>query len=342
MLTHNFLAISWFIILATAWVVYLTLESFIVGSGMLQTSLTKEDAPQKNIYFSSGLHWDGIEVWLITAVGGTFAAFPLVYAKITESLYIAFFLLLFAIIIRGVTMELTYKDDSLKWQKWMKLGWKVSSFLIPLVLGVYMANIFTGIQLGSDGYEGTFLGLFTMKALIMGLLFVLISLTTGCYWIILTTKAGEHHEKAYKLAAKTSIGVALATIFVLMAFNTGSDVFRLSLLYLKYPVLWAIPVLTILVALAAILFSRKRKVWPAFLTSLLVPMTLIITGYTAIFPYMITSSIDQKYGITLYDAASSPYALKVMFICGMIFIPIVLGYQGWKFWYFARDRKKIV
>jgi cytochrome d ubiquinol oxidase subunit II len=342
MLQHEVLGVIWFVILAVAWIVYLALESFIVGSGMLQTIVSKDDSVQKSILFPSGLHWDGIEVWLITALGGTFAAFPLVYAKTTESLYVAFFLLLLALIIRGVTIEFTYKDDNPKWQKFMKLGWQVSSFLIPLVLGVYFANIFLGLKLGADGYEGTFLGLFSVKALVMGIVFVAISLTTGAYWIIINTKQGEHHDKAHKIGLKTSIIVALGTIFIMMAFNTGAGIFNSSLLYVNYPVFWAVPVLTVLVTILTVLFAYKKKVWLAFISGCLTQALIIATGYSAIFPYMVPSSIDSKFGITLYDAASSQYTLQVMFIMALIFIPIVLGYQSWKFWYFSKDRRKKV
>lgn len=340
MLSHEVLAVIWFAILAIAWIVYLSMESFIVGSGMLQTAVAKETRPRMNIMFSSGLHWDGIEVWLIVAIGGTFAAFPAAYAKLLESLYLAIFLLIFAIIIRGVTMELAYKDESPVWQKYMTLGWKVSSFLIPLVLGVYIANVFLGLALGKEGYEGSFFSLFSMPALIMGLLFVAIAITTGSYWIILTTKQGEHHEKAHRIAFRSSIVVVLATLFELMALNTGSTVFEQSQLYTSNVVFWAIPVVTVLVSLLAVLFAYKKKVWLAFLSSLLVPALLVTTGYTAIFPYIVPSSIDPQYGITLYDAASSQYTLTVMFYSALVFVPLVLCYQAWKFWYFAKDRRK--
>lgn len=340
MLPHEILGVIWFVILTIAWIVYLSLESFVVGSGMLQSTVAKDIRDRKNILFSSGLHWDGIEVWLITAIGGTFAAFPLVYAKITESLYIAFFLLLLALVTRGVTIELAYKDDNPLWQKGMTLGWKISSFLIPLILGVYMANIFLGIKLGGGGYEGSFLGLFSMKAIIMGILFVAFSLTNGALWIILTTKKREHHEQAYQLALRTSIAVALANLFMMMAFNTGAGVFKNSLIYVKYPVFWIIPILGILVTVLTVFFIYKRKTGLAFTFGLLTPALIIATGYSAIFPYMIPSSIDPKYGITLYDAMSSQNTLSVMFIAALIFVPIVLAYQSWKFWYFAKDRSK--
>ncbi len=340
MLSRDLLAIIWYIILTVAWLVYLSLESFVVGSGMLQKVVSKESKTQKSIQISSGLHWDGIEVWLITALGGTFAAFPLTYAKITESLYIAFFLLLLALIVRGVAIELMYKDENPKWQKWMKTGWQISSFLIPLVFGVYFSNIFSGLKIGKTGYEGSFFGLFDLKAIVCGVLFVAIALTTGADWIILTTRKGEHHTKAQKIAVKSSIVVALAATFMMMAFNTGTTTFTKSQLFNSFPVLWALPVLTIAFALLTLVFSLIKKTGLAFLSGCLTQVMFIATGFTAIFPYMVPSSIDSKFGISLFQAAGSQYTLKLMFFVALVFVPIVLIYQTWKFLRFSSDKNE--
>lgn len=340
MLQHETLSVIWFAILAIAWIVYLSLESFVVGSAMLQSSLAPNDSVKRTILFSSGLHWDGIEVWLITAIGGTFAAFPMVYAKTLEGLYVPIFLLLFALIIRGVTIELAYKDENPTWQDWMTGGWKISSTLIPFVFGVYFANLFLGLPLGKEGYEGSFLGLIGMRPIIMGLVFVFIARTTGAYWIILNTKPGDHSNDAHKKAFRSSIVVALGTILVLMTLNTGTGTFNSSQLYGQYPILWLVPGFTVLVPLLTVWFAKKRRIWPALITGALTQAMILITGFSAIFPFMVPSSLDPQYGITLYDAASSQYTLHVMFIMALIFVPLVLGYQIWKFWYFSKDRRK--
>lgn len=337
-MSHDVLAIIWFAILLTAWSVYLALESFVVGSGMLQPFITKDKAAQQAILRPAGLHWDGIEVWLITAIGGTFAAFPAVFAKTLESLYVAFFLLLILLMIRGVTIELAYKDENPIWQKIMTRAWNVSSLLIPLVLGVYFSNIFEGLKLGANGNEGKFHEIFNLNSIIMGVLFVAVCAITGSAWIVLT--GGKNKEafkgKAFSISSKASIVAALAVIYEMMVFNTGEGIFGRSQLFNDAPVLWAIPVLLVLVALANIFFTRKKNVWLSLIFGMLTLPLMIVIGYLANYPYMLPSRIEEKYGINLFDAASSQYTLTVMFYAALIFVPIVLLYQGWKFWYFAK------
>jgi len=337
-MSHDVLAIIWFAILLTAWSVYLAFESFVVGSGMLQPLVTKDKAAQQAISRPAGLHWDGIEVWLITAIGGTFAAFPAVFAKTLESLYVAFFLLLILLMIRGVTIELAYKDENPLWQKIMTRAWNVSSLLIPLVFGVYFSNIFGGLKLGANGNEGKFYEIFNLNSIIMGVLFVAVCAVTGSAWIVLTGGKNKDafKDKAFSIAFKASIVAALAVIYEMMAFNTGEGIFGRSQLFNDAPILWAVPVLLVLVALANILFTRKKHVWLSLIFGMLILPLVIVIGYLANYPYMLPSSIDAKFGINLFDVASSQYTLTVMFYAALVFVPIVLVYQGWKFWYFAK------
>ncbi len=333
MVEQEILRVIWFVILMVAWVVYLSLESFVVGSSMLQLFVTKDLLARQKIIDASGLHWDGIEVWLITALGGTFAAFPLVFAKLTESLYIAFFLLLLALTVRGVTIELAFKDDNPKWQQLMTAALSIGSFLIPMIFGVYFANVFLGIRLGVVGYEGTSFGLLGLSPLVMGVLFVSIALTTGSCWIVFNT-GGKYKDVAFDITKKSSVVSLLGTLFIMMSFNTGAGLFNKSLLYTKYPVFWAIPVLTVFVSLGTFIFVYRKSIRLAFVSGCLNMAILIITGYSAIFPYMVPSSIDQAFGITISDAASSATTLNIITIAVAIFVPIVIAYQSWKFWYF--------
>lgn len=332
------LAIIWFGILLTAWSVYLAMESFVVGSGMLQPFITRDKIAQQKISRPSGLHWDGIEVWLITAIGGTFAAFPAVFAKTLESLYVAFFLLLIVLMIRGVTIELAYKDENPTWQKVMNRAWNISSLLIPLIFGVYFSNVFGGLKLGVDGNQGKFYEIFNLNAIVMGILFVAVCIVTGSAWIVLNAGESkeEYGQKAFGFSFKASIVVALATIYEMMAFNTGEGIFGGSKLFNEAPVLWALPALLIAVVLVNIWFTRKKAVWPSLIFGMLVMPLIVVIGYVANYPYMLPSKLAPQFGIDLFQAASSQYTLTVMFYAALIFVPIVLAYQGWKFWYFAK------
>lgn len=337
-MTHEALAIIWYGILLTAWCVYLALESFVVGSGMLQPFLTRDKDLRQALLRPAGLHWDGIEVWLITAIGGTFAAFPAVFAKTLESLYVAFFLLLLLLMIRGVTIELAYKDDNPKWQAVMGTLWNVSSFAIPLVVGVYFSNIFAGLKMGVAGYEGTFLGIFNLNSIVMGVLFVAASMVSATGWVVLTS--GKHRDtlegKAFSLGLKAAVVAALAMLYEMMAFNTGTGMLPKSLLFGQAPWLYVLPVLCVLAGLAAIFATWRRSPWMALLSGALMAPLVVLTGYLANYPYFLPSQIKPEFGIDLMEAASSQYTLNLMFIAAVIFVPIVLVYQGWKFWYFAK------
>ncbi len=250
----------------------------------------------------------------------------------------AFFLLLILLMIRGVTIELAYKDENPTWRKIMVGAWNVSSLLIPLVFGVYFSNIFGGLKLGANGNEGKFYEIFNLNAIIMGVLFVAVCAITGSAWIVLTGGANKEafKAKAFPIAFKASIVAALAVIYEMMAFNTGQGIFGKSQLFNDAPILWAIPVLLVLVALANILFTRKQNVWLSLVFGMLTLPLVVVIGYLANYPYMLPSSINASFGIDLFEAASSQYTLTLMFYAAVVFVPIVLVYQGWKFWYFAK------
>jgi len=337
-MNQEILSIIWFGILLTAWSVYLAMESFVVGSGMLQPFVTMDKNAQQAIAKPSGLHWDGIEVWLITAIGGTFAAFPAVFAKTLESLYVAFFLLLILLMIRGVTIELAYKDENPTWQKVMSRAWNVSSLLIPLVFGVYFSNIFSGLKLGVGGNEGKFYEIFNLNSIVMGILFVAVCIVTGSAWIVLNANENRDtfQKKTYGFSFKASIVVSLGVIYEMMAFNTGEGIFGRSKLFNEAPALWALPVLLVVVSLVNIFLTHKKAIWLSMIFGMLVMPLIVVIGYLANYPYMLPSSLSPQLGINLFNAASSQYTLTVMFYAALIFVPIVLVYQGWKFWYFAK------
>lgn len=334
------LALIWNLILIVAWTVYLCLESFVVGVGMLQGFVSKDEKVQMSKQMSVGLHWNGIEVWLITAVGGTFAAFALAYAKILESLYIPFYLLLLAIILRGIGIELMYTLDSPRYRKNMQKIWMIGSFLIPLVIGVYFANIFIGLNLGPNGYEGIFLNIFTLTGIAGGLLLVTLSIVSGASWIAMTGAPGADHDKAMNIAKKTAIVSVLSLLIVYMGFNTKYGVFVDSQLYTSYPALWALPVLAIVSALAMVLFTFKKKPVLSFITVMTSIILYMSSAYVAIFPYLVPSRIDSQYGITIKDAMGSETALRVMFYVALVLVPLAIVYQTWKFIYFAKHKKK--
>lgn len=338
MLSHEVGAIIWYLILAVAWCVYLVQESFIVGSGMLQR-LGRGEAKQRSIQLSGGLHYDGIEVWLITAVGGTFAAFPSVFATVLQSLYVPFFLLIVAIIVRVASIELMYKDESPAWRKGMSVAWGVSSFLIPLVLGVYFANMFRGLALDAGGYQGGIFGLFDIIGLSGGIFLVANALVAGKGWIKLTTVPDKDEGLASSVPLVAACVQAVALIALFLGLNNRSALFTGGP-FAAIPALWALPVLAVLLALGTVVLAFKGKTVLQFVGSMATLLVTMASLFAAAFPRMVISSLDPAYGIDAFKGAASDLTLTVMTIAAAIFVPLVIAYQAWKYIRFRKDKNE--
>jgi cytochrome d ubiquinol oxidase subunit II len=337
MLQHEAAAALWYAVLATAWIAYLAQESFIVGSGMLHR-FGYGPAKRRSIQLSAGLHYDGIEVWLIVAVGGTFAAFPPVFAAILSSLYVPFFLLIASLIVRAISIEFMYKDDSPGWRELMSFLWALSSLLVPFVLGVYFANLFRGIAVDSSGYRGMILELFGYAGLAGGIFFVAEALVAGAAWIRLTTiedREGKEPERAAPVAAILAL---FALLVLFLALNNRTELFTGSALYAKAPILWALPVAAVISAALAALAAWRRTAAPQFVAAAATSVLAMASLFAAAFPRMLMSSTDPLFGLDAFTASSSQRTLGVMTWVAAVFIPIVLAYQAWKYARFRKDK----
>lgn len=328
-LTHDMLAVIWFILWCVIWGVYFVVDSFSLGAGLLTPFIAEDKAQRIQIQKSVGPFWGGNEVWLILAAGGTFAAFPLVFSKMFTFLYLPMMLLLIGLIARGISVEYLHKDESPKIQNVFMWGWFVGSLLISLVLGVAFANFFKGLAIAADGaYEGTFLGLFSPYALISGLLFVLISVTSGALWIKIKTE-GPLAAKGGDLAKKTNI-VVLVLALVYLAFSfVGIEDFTRN--YSVMPVLYLLPALAVITGILAVVFARQEKTFPAFGCNVALVLLIVWSGLVSIFPYMLKSSVALEYGIDIFEAASSQLTLTIMLLGALVFVPIVIVYQLWAY-----------
>jgi cytochrome d ubiquinol oxidase subunit II len=340
MLQHDQAATLWYAILAVAWTLYAAQESYIVGSGMVHR-LGYGPAKRRSIQLSAGLHYDGIEVWLITAVGGTFAAFPPVFAAILSSLYVPFFILIASLIARAVSIEFMYKDESPSWRNLMSTVWCVSSFLIPLVLGVYFANVFGGLAVDASGYKGRILELFGPIGLAGGLFLVANAIASGWAWIGLTTIPNEEGKGA---PGSTPLAAAVVSLFALLALflglNNKTSLFASSALLSTAPVLWALPGLAVVAGALAVLAAWKKA--PALLlASSVASLGLAMASlFVAAFPRMLISSIDSLFGLDAKGGSSSQATLSVMSWAALVFVPIVLAYQAWKYARFRKDKNE--
>lgn len=323
-----------------SWVMYLVQELYITGSSALNRVVSNDEGERKQVQVAAGIHWDGIEVWLIASLTLTFAVFPLAFATTLTYLYVPFYLLLFAIIGRGIAIEMLYKMDNPNWIKSMVYSWTISSMLIIFILGIYMTNIFLGLPIGADGLEGGFMSIFNTTGISGGMLFLSLALIGGSGWISLTTE-GELGARALRFIKKWGF-IYTTPIFVLLVFmgfnNTSSSIF-IGELFSKSPVFFVLPALTVIFAIHTTWFGFKEKGKSVFRFALLTMAFFIITGFVGSFPYLVPSRIDNMYGITLEDAMVSVKTMNIVMVALFIFYPIVIGYQAWKYKNFAKKVK---
>jgi len=317
--------IIWFILWGVLWAVYFMTDGFDLGVGILYPYLGTTDGEKRTIINTIGPVWDGNEVWLVTAGGATFAAFPVAYASMFSYLYSALLIILFALILRGVAFEFRGKVDSETWRK----GWDAAIFLgslIPaLLFGVAFGNIFQGLPMDKAGYHGTLLTLLNPYGLLTGLLFVLLFVVHGALWTAMKT-LGALSARAVALAKKSWYGLVLVALLFLI--NTAFQT-KLYDNYLAHPFWFAVPVLAVAAMLSVRLFLIRNQYFRAFLLSCLTIVMVTLTGIIGLYPNLIPSNLDPAYSLTIFNASSSVYTLKIMTVVALIFVPIVIAYQIW-------------
>ncbi|HMK42584.1 MAG TPA: cytochrome d ubiquinol oxidase subunit II [Dissulfurispiraceae bacterium] len=323
--------IIWFILWAVLWAVYFMLDGIDFGVAMLQPFVAKNDAERRVTLNSIGPVWDGNEVWLITAGGATFAAFPTTYALMFSYLYTALLLILFALIIRGVSLEFRGKSDSVSWKRGWDYAFVVGSFLPALLFGVAFGNIFRGLPMDATGYHGNLLSLLNPYGLLTGVLFVLLFVVHGGLYLSLRTR-GDIRVRAQLLAFRLWFPLtAVAIIFL------GTTAFATNLYdnYLKVPFLFVVPAVAVAALLAVGHFANRAAYGKAFIASCATIVMVTFTGVVGLFPNLIPSSIDPRYSLTIFNSSSSPYTLKIMTIVALIFVPFVIVYQIWTYRIFS-------
>jgi cytochrome d ubiquinol oxidase subunit II len=339
-MSHEFLQILWFVLIAVLWIGFYFLEGFDFGVGMLLTFLGKKDEERRAIINAIGPTWDGNEVWLLTAGGATFAAFPLWYASMFSGLYLALFLLLVGLIMRGISFEYRSKDANPAWRN--RFDWMITigSFMVALLLGVAFANLAKGVPIDANGDLvapawlpnglGITLTLLNPYGLAGGLATVAVFLLHGANFLTLKLD-GELRERARALSKKLWI-VALVFDGVLAVLTyVYTDFYaRLGV----NPGLIPIAAIVFL-AITGYFIDQKREGW-AFISTALNIILEQVTFFTIMFPRVMISSIDPAYNLTISNASSSQYTLTVMSIVALIFVPIILVYQGWTYWMFRK------
>ncbi|NGO40899.1 cytochrome d ubiquinol oxidase subunit II [Streptomyces ureilyticus] len=317
---------AWFALIAVLWIGYFFLEGFDFGIGILTKLLARGEAERRVLINTVGPVWDGNEVWLLTAGGATFAAFPVWYATLFSGFYLPLLAILVCLIVRVVAFEYRGKRDDAQWKR----NWEHALFwtsLLPAFLwGVAFANIVHGVKIDAEGeYAGTVLDLLNPYALFGGLVTLTLFTFHGAVFAALKTR-GDIRDRARTLAGRSGLATAgLALVFLLWTQGSGGNVRSLVALVLT--------VVALLGALAA--NQRAREGW-AFALSGVTVAGAVAMLFLALYPDVMPSSLNTAWSLTVSNASSSTYTLTVMTWVAAIMTPVVLLYQGWTYWVFRK------
>jgi cytochrome bd ubiquinol oxidase subunit II len=325
----------WFILIAILWTGYFVLEGFDFGVGILLPVLGRDDKERRVLINTIGPVWDGNEVWVITAGGATFAAFPEWYATLFSGFYLPLLLILIALIIRGVAFEYRGKRPGAEWKR--RWDWCIfAGSLLPAVLwGVAFGNIVRGVKLdATHNHVGGFWDLLNPYALLGGLTTLLLFVTHGAIFLALKT-TGDIRHRANKLASAVGIAAALAAV----AFLAWTFANRSTTLSVTFGVLAALALVGGLIANrlpSATDPDGKREGW-AFVGTALAIGLAVFALFANLYPNVMPSTIDPAVNsLNIDNASSTEYTLKIMTWVAVIFTPIVLLYQGWTYWVFRK------
>lgn len=316
----------WFVLIAVLWIGYFFLEGFDFGIGIL-TKLLARDRTEKRVLINTiGPVWDGNEVWLLTAGGATFAAFPEWYATLFSGFYLPLLIILLCLIVRGVAFEYRAKRPEERWQT----NWERAIFwtsLVPALLwGVAFGNIVRGVKIDKDmEYVGNFWDLLNPYALLGGLVTLTLFTFHGAVFASLKT-VGDIRDRARALALK----LGLVTAVLALAFLIWTQVDKGDG---KSLVAMVVAVLALVGAVGAI--KAGREGWSFALSGVTIAAAVAMLFLT-LFPNVMPSSLDPAWSLTVTNASSSPYTLKIMTWCAAVATPVVLLYQSWTYWVFRK------
>jgi cytochrome d ubiquinol oxidase subunit II len=329
-MSYEFLQTLWFILIAVLWIGFFFLEGFDFGVGMLLPFLGKKDEERRAFINTIGSVWDGNEVWLLTAGGATFAAFPHWYATMFSGFYLALFLLLVGLILRGISFEYRSKDANPAWRN--RFDWMIAigSFLSALLLGAAFANLARGVPINENMmFTGNLFTLLNPYGLLGGLTTVAIFLLHGANFLGLKLE-GELRRRVNAFAKK--LWVVTSVLYIALGIFTYAAGF------------WArgivnpgiVPITAVVVLLVAGYFiNQKMEGWAFIMVALNIVLTQV-TFFSMTFPNVMLSTTNPAYSLTIYNASSSQYTLTVMSVIALIFEPIVLAYQGWTYYMFRK------
>ena len=314
----------WFLVIGGLFSGYAILDGFDFGAGAWHLFFKKE-LNRRIALNAVGPVWDGNEVWLVIGGGALFAGFPVMYATLFSSLYIPFMLFLIFIIFRAISIEFRGKEEMRWWRQLWDVFYSISSIMLAFLLGVVLGNVLQGFAIG-ENYQYTGSGFFEFLnpyAIMTGVTTLALFMAHGAIYLLLKTE-GAMFEKLTNLLQKGMIffmvSFAITTLYTLLYIPHLSDDFKSA------PVLFAVPVLTFLsIANVPRLASKKNYKLAFFFSSLTISLLLVLVA-VELYPNLLFSTVDPKYSIDVYEAASSERSLGIMLLFVAIGGPLVLGY----------------
>lgn len=323
---------TWFLLIAVLWVGYFILEGFDFGVGMLLRFVSRNEADRRAVLTTLGPVWDGNEVWLLVAGGATFAAFPEWYATLFSGFYLPLFIILVSLIVRGVAFEYRSKYGKAQWRQRWDIAILVSSTIPALLWGVAFANIVRGVPIerdesGSLEYVGGFFNLLNPYALLGGVVTLTVFLTHGAVFLSLKT-TGTIRDRAHEIGKISGLVAAVAAVAFLVWTNLMLPELNTVVLALSA---------TVAVLWVAGMFAnlKGREGW-SFIFSATTIATFVSTLFFALYPRVMPSSLGTQFDLTITNASSTDYTLKVMTVVALVMTPLVLIYQGWTYWVFRK------
>ena len=322
----------WFCLIAVLWAGYFVLEGFDFGVGMLLPVIGRSDEDKDAMLDTIGPVWDGNEVWLVTAGGATFAAFPTWYASMFSGFYVALLLVLVLLIVRVVSFEWRQKGEGTRWRGAWLWANVVGSVGAPLIWGIALANLVQGVPIDSDGnFAGTFTDLFSPFTVAAGIATVALFALHGAIFLELKT-IGELRARATHLANRIAPPViGIVAVFLTWTVVVSTDTNHKS----AFPAAIVAAAAVFALAIGALLLRRGQG-GRAFAATAVGVILVVATIFTSLFPRVMVSNPDYQNSLTVTSAASSHYALQVMTVVAVILVPVILVYQGWTYYVFRR------
>lgn len=328
------LSTLWFAVICILFCGFFFLEGFDFGVGTLVKIIGKTDIEKRTVINSIGPVWDTNEVWLLTAGGATFAAFPGWYATMFSGMYPAFFLVLIALIARGVSFEFRSKVQNEKWRNTWDNILTISSVLLPLLFGIALADLLYGLPLNNNGdITGNFFDLLPLPSIFVGITTLALFSYHGA--VYLTLKLEDNLlKRAFDFAKKIGPIVLIMTSLTLVLAFLTTDILKSTLAVI-------LAVLAVLSLVGSYLFIKKNKAKLSMILNSITIVSSVCSLFIALFssqtkPSVMVSSIERAYNLTIASVSSTPYTLNVMTIVAATVLPIVLGYIIWTYWVFRK------